>query len=119
MTMNLEISVDLHHINEDRKDEIPYETLQIKDTLSKSGIYFLCKKYETTGSIENKRGRGRKPKKSAREDFMIVRLAQKKNDISLREFVEDLKLNASALTMRFRIKNPGLVSCIQRKNHTS
>ncbi|GBM88017.1 hypothetical protein AVEN_224512-1 [Araneus ventricosus] len=79
------------------------------------GIYYLCKKYETTGSIGNKRGRDRKPKTNAREDSMNVRSAQKKKDISSKEIVKELKLNMSALTVCLIIKNSGLISCIQRK----
>ncbi|GBM60335.1 hypothetical protein AVEN_108120-1 [Araneus ventricosus] len=81
----------------------------------KLSIYYLCKGYETTGSIENKRGRDRKPKTSTREDSVNVRFSQKKNDISSREIVKDLKFNASALTVCLIIKNSGSISCVQRK----
>ncbi|GBM10947.1 hypothetical protein AVEN_171432-1 [Araneus ventricosus] len=42
-------------------------------------LYYFCKKYETTGSIGNQRGRDRKPKTSAREDSMNIRIPQEKN----------------------------------------
>ncbi|GBL76912.1 hypothetical protein AVEN_12589-1 [Araneus ventricosus] len=38
-----------------------------KYELSKSDIYYLFKKCETTGSIENNKGRGSKPKTSIQE----------------------------------------------------
>ncbi|GBL84627.1 hypothetical protein AVEN_191088-1 [Araneus ventricosus] len=59
------------------------------------------------GEVENR--------KHLREDSVLVRLAQKKNDISSREMVEDLKLNVTALSVCSRIKNTGLIICIQRK----
>ncbi|GBM00589.1 hypothetical protein AVEN_77390-1 [Araneus ventricosus] len=75
-------------------------------------MYYLYKKHETAESIENKRGRDRKPKKSTREDSMNVRFAQKKTDISSREIASlrerDLKLNLSAL---FRILLPYFTCC--------
>ncbi|GBN50843.1 hypothetical protein AVEN_4151-1 [Araneus ventricosus] len=45
-----------------------------------------------------------KPKTSTREDSMNVRISQKKNDLSSREIVKDLKLNVSALRVCLRIK---------------
>lgn len=116
MPKSLEISNDLRYrIIEDRKDRLSYADLAKKYKLSKSGVYYLCKKYATTGFVENKSGRGRKPKTTARDDSMIVRLAKKKSDISSREIVEDLKLNVSAVTVRRRLKKSGLDSRIQRK----
>ncbi|GBL93491.1 hypothetical protein AVEN_216604-1 [Araneus ventricosus] len=68
------------------------------------GVYYLCKKYQTTGSMENKRGQDRKPKTGTREDSMNVRFPQKKNDISSREVVKDMELNESAVTVYLIIK---------------
>ncbi|GBN68658.1 hypothetical protein AVEN_173827-1 [Araneus ventricosus] len=47
------------------------------------GIYHLCKKFETTGSTENKRMRDRKPKTSIREDYEWVMI-----DEDLQKFSE-------------------------------
>ncbi|GBM14830.1 hypothetical protein AVEN_255887-1 [Araneus ventricosus] len=67
-------------------------------------------------SSETREGEAENRKQtSAREDSAIVRLAYKKNDISSREIVEDLKLNVSALMVRLRIKNTGFIICIKRK----
>ncbi|GBN25409.1 hypothetical protein AVEN_136193-1 [Araneus ventricosus] len=116
MLKSLNTSFDHHHRNnEDRKDGVSYENLAKKYKLSKLGIYYLCKKYEMTGSIANKRGRDRKPKTSTREDSKNVRFPQKKNDISSREIVKDLKLNVSTLTVYLIIKNSVLTSCIQKE----
>ncbi|GBN94855.1 hypothetical protein AVEN_111190-1 [Araneus ventricosus] len=67
-----------------------------------------------TGSVESKRGRGRKPKTSAREDTMLVRLTKRNNGKSSRKIVKDLKMNVSVLTVRLRFKNSGWIICIQR-----
>ncbi|GBM31422.1 hypothetical protein AVEN_98516-1 [Araneus ventricosus] len=97
------------------KMENRMKTWQKGYKLSNPSIYCMFKKCETTSSIKNKRGRDRKPKTSIREDFVIVRFAQKKNKISSREILEVLKFNVSALTVRLIIKNSRLISCIQRK----
>ncbi|GBL84481.1 hypothetical protein AVEN_117230-1 [Araneus ventricosus] len=81
--------------------------------MSLLGIYSLCKKYETRRSSENKRGSDRKPKTSTGEGSMNVRFAQKKNDISSREIVKDLKWNVSAVTVCLIVKNSWLISCIE------
>ncbi|GBL83273.1 hypothetical protein AVEN_110608-1 [Araneus ventricosus] len=59
----------------DRNDGVSYENLLKRYKWSESGIYSSCKKYETTATMENKRGRGRKPKTSAREDSMKITTA--------------------------------------------
>ncbi|GBM47153.1 hypothetical protein AVEN_139231-1 [Araneus ventricosus] len=71
------------------------------------------------GSIVNKRGRDIEPKASIREDSTIVRLAQKKNDISSREIMKDLEVNVSDPTVHLSIKNSRLISCIQTKDRAS
>ncbi|GBN49855.1 hypothetical protein AVEN_221586-1 [Araneus ventricosus] len=65
-------------------------------------------------SSETKEGEAEN-RKQVQEKTVIARLAQKKNDISSREIVEDLKLNVPALTVRLRIKNSGVIICIKRK----
>ncbi|GBM00713.1 hypothetical protein AVEN_150886-1 [Araneus ventricosus] len=49
-------------------------------------IYYLCKKYETTGSIKNKRERDKKPKISTREDYECKICAEKERYIVKRDF---------------------------------
>ncbi|GBL77555.1 hypothetical protein AVEN_41925-1 [Araneus ventricosus] len=63
---------------------------------------------------ETREGETEKAKTITREDSMDVRFAQKKNNISPREFVKDLKLNVPAQTVFLIIKNSGFISCIQR-----
>ncbi|GBN23096.1 hypothetical protein AVEN_260018-1 [Araneus ventricosus] len=116
MPKSLDISVDHRHcINEDTEDRVKYEKLSKRYTSSKLSVHYLYIKFETTVSIESQRWRRRKPKTSAREDSMLVRLAQKKNDKSSRENVKDLKMNTPPLIDRLRMKNSWLVICIQRK----
>ncbi|GBL89922.1 hypothetical protein AVEN_178348-1 [Araneus ventricosus] len=64
---------------------------------------------------KSREGETGKPETSTREDSMNTKFANKKNDISSREIVKDLKLNVSALTVCLIIKNSGFISCIQRK----
>ncbi|GBM98540.1 hypothetical protein AVEN_271094-1 [Araneus ventricosus] len=53
----------------------------------------------------------------AREDSMLTRLTQKKNDISAREIAEDMKLNVSTLTICLKIKTSGLIAALVQRMH--
>ncbi|GBN61728.1 hypothetical protein AVEN_107021-1 [Araneus ventricosus] len=113
MPKGLQIFVDhRHRINEDRKDGVSHENpAESKNRRSRvSTIYARSMRRQ----IHRKQERVRQ-KTSAREDSAIVRVAQKKNAISSREIVDDLKLNVPAATVHRSIKNTGLIICIKRK----
>ncbi|GBN21396.1 hypothetical protein AVEN_20104-1 [Araneus ventricosus] len=95
---SLEIYVEHRpRIDEDRNDRSSNGNLAKMYKSSKSGIYYLCKNYGTTGSDRNKGRKRRKSETSAREYSMIARFAQKKKERTLKEIVENLKLNGSSV----------------------
>ncbi|GBM23923.1 hypothetical protein AVEN_52126-1 [Araneus ventricosus] len=67
----------------------------------------LCKKYQNRETIETKGGRGKKPKTSARQESMNVRFEQKKNYISSKGIVKDLKfecVNSNSLPYNQKLR---------------
>lgn len=116
MPKALEISNDLRvRIIEDNKNGLSYRKIADKYKISFSGVRHIIKKFEATGLVKNMARSGRKRKTTAREDVRIVRMVKQQPTISSREIGENLNLDVSGLTIRRRIKESGLRSCIQRK----
>ncbi|GBM95418.1 hypothetical protein AVEN_79323-1 [Araneus ventricosus] len=115
MPKSLEIFVDhRHRINEDRKDGVSHENLAKSKNLRRRVSTICARSMRQQDSSKTIEGEAEN-RKQVQENTVIVRLAQKKNDISSGEIMEDLKLNVPALTVRLRIKNTGLNICIKRK----
>ncbi|GBM53198.1 hypothetical protein AVEN_14226-1 [Araneus ventricosus] len=114
MPKSLEIFVDhRHRINEDRKVRLSHENLA-KSKDCRSRVSTICARSLRRQDSSKTRDVEAENRKQVQEKTVIVRLAQKKNNISSIEIVEDLKLNVPALTVGLRIKNTGLIICIKR-----
>lgn len=116
MVKSREISEDLRQlVVNDRNKGLSYEKISEKYKISKTGAYDICKKFITYGTVKNLVRSGRKPKTSAKDDSMIVRLAKKNPLISAREIKEELNLPVSNRTVQYRLKNAGLSNYIQKR----
>ena len=83
-----------------------------------SGIRKLCKRFETTKSIETKLGRGRKRKTTPKTDRQIARLALKNRKASsgdINGILHEAGVSVSNRTVRRRLVDVGLRARIPRK----
>ena len=86
--------------------------------MTPSGIRKLCVHYQSTGSITNQPGKGRKKCTSSKTDRRIVRMALKNRRMTSGDINESLKgagVNVTARTVRNRLIAGGLRARIPRK----
>lgn len=98
----------------DCKNNQSYRNIAQKYNVSKSSVHKIYKKYLEHGRVDNLRGRGRKRNTSAYEDGRIVRVSRRNPTITSRNIVEQLRLNVSSRTVRRRLKEVGLKSCVAK-----
>ena len=70
----------------------------------------ITKKFQTTGSVADRSGRGRKRATSKRADAKIIREVKKNSKISVRQIREKVNLNVSDRTVRRRLREANLNS---------
>ena len=106
-----------------KKSGLSYAAVAKKFDVSKNAVVRIMKKFNDTGSVENKRGRGRKRKLTTRDDSMILREVKKNPQITVKSIKENLNLNVSDRTVIRRIKEKGFGSyfmkrkpCLSKKN---
>lgn len=116
-----EFSIQLRQlIVSDCKSKLSYRKVAEKYKVSKSAVHKIYAKYLQHNIVENLRGRGRKRNTNAYDDRRIVRETQRNPSITSRNIVEQLKLNVSSRTVRRRLKEVDLKSCVARcKPHIS
>ena len=96
------------------KNGISYRKIAEKNKVSKSAVHKICKKYLQYNTVENLIGRGRKRTRNAYTDRRIVREIQC-NPSTSRNIVETPKLNILSRTVRRRLKDVNLKSCLTRR----
>ena len=74
-----------------KKSGLSYAAVAKKFDVSKNAVVRIMKKFNDTGSVENKRGRGRKRKLTTRDDSMILREVKKNPQITVRSIKENLR----------------------------
>ena len=98
-----------------KKSGLSYAAVAKKFDVSKNAVVRIMKKFNDTGSVENKRGRGRKRKLTTRDDSMILREVKKNPQITVRSIKENLNLNVSDRTVIRRIKEKGFGSYFMKR----
>jgi len=86
---------------------------KIDPTMTPSGIRKLCMRFQSTGCISNKPGKGRKTCTSVKTDRRIVRMVLKNRRITSKEI--DESLHACGVNVRNRLVAGGLRARIPRK----
>ena len=103
-----------------RKEGYSYRAIAAKigDKVTASGIRKLCKRFETTASVDNQPGRGRKKSTTAATDSRIVRMAlanQRATSGDLNKVLGEAGVSVSSRTVRRRLCSAGLKARIPRK----
>ena len=97
------------------KNGINCRKIAEKYKVSKSAVHKIYKKYLQHSTVENLIGGGRKRSTNAYTDRRIVRETQRNPSITSRNIVETLKLNISSRSVRRRLKDVNLKSCLARR----
>ena len=103
-----------------RKEGYSYREVAAKlgNGVTLSGIRKLCKRFQETGSVENKTGRGRNSVTTPKTDRRIVRLALNNRRASSGDINKELRgmgVKVSNRTVRRRLVKAGLRARIARK----
>lgn len=83
--------------------------------VSRGAVEQIRRKFQSTGSVADRIGRGRKRATSNREDIRIVREVKKNPKITVREIRENIHLDVSDRTVRRRLSEANLHSRFARK----
>lgn len=111
-----QISLDVRNlVIRDREKGISFRKIAEKYSISVGAVQHIWKKYETRGIVRNLSGQGRHRATSNRDDIRIVRMAKQNPKYSSRHIVESMDLNVSRRTVRRRLNESGLKSCLASK----
>lgn len=83
--------------------------------VSRGAVEQIRKKFQSTGSVADRIGRGRKRVTSKRKDMKIIREVKKNPKITVREIQENIHLTVSDLIVRRRFNEANLHSRFARK----
>jgi len=83
--------------------------------VSRGAVEQISKKFQSTGSVADRSGRGRNRATSKREDTKIIREVKKNSKITVREIRENIDLNVSDRTIRRRLREANLYSRFAHK----
>lgn len=83
--------------------------------VSRGAVEQIRRKFQSTGSVVDRIGRGRKRATSKREDMKIIREVKKNPKITVREIQENIYLTVSDRTVRRRLNEANLHSRFARK----
>lgn len=111
-----QISLDVRNlIIRDRKKGESFRKIANKYEISIGAVQHICKKFFTMGIVTNLSGKGRKRLTTPRDDTKIIRLAKQNPKLSSRNIKETTGLTISTRTIRRRLKDSGLKSCLASK----
>jgi len=99
----------------DIKSGFSQRSIAKKYEVSRGAVEQISKKFQSTGSVADRSGRGRKRATSKREDIKIIREVKKNSKITVREICENINLNVSDRTIRRRLREANLYSRFAHK----
>lgn len=111
-----QISLDVRNlVISDRKKGIAFRKIAEKYSISIGAVQHIWKKHETFGIVRNLSGQGRHRVTTYRDDVRIIRLAKQNPKFSSREIKETMNLDVDRRTIRRRLNECGLKSCLASK----